>query len=209
MRRCVILLDGAEKPEAMRRELGKDDVLVAVDRAVDTCMALDRAPAVAVLGDGTASEKATDWAAFSGVPREEYRPRDGTSGLEVALEWALTSGDVTAVDIVNAFGRGPAEDAARLLAFANLRTDTPVAILTAGQRITVLSGGYTLNGKQGLEFSLVPLDAGSAITVKNGKHDLVHRSLAPGSAVLLRQKLASPTANLLVTSGRFLVYLPR
>ena len=210
VKRCVIVLDGTEKTDALRRELAKDDVVVAVDRGLDICFTLDRAPAVAVLAAGGATDKASDWAAFSGVAREEYRPKDGAAGFEVALEWALTSEGVGSVDVLNAFGRGAAEDAARLLAFAHLAAgDTPVALLTAAQRITVLTGGYTLNGKAGVEFSLVPLEPASAITVKNGKHEVVHRKLAPGSGVLLKQKLDGATANLTVTAGRFLAYLPR
>lgn len=210
MPRCVIVLDGTEKTDALRRELGKDDLVVAVDRGLDACFTLDRPPAVAILGDGSASDRATDWAAFSGAEREDYRPAGGLSGFELALEWALTSGEVGAVDVVNVFGRGIADDASRLLTFAHPRGATvPVTLLTDKQRILVLSGGYTLNGKPRVEFCLVPLDAGSAITIKNGKHELTHVALAPGSGVLLHQKLEAATANLLVTQGRFLAYLPR
>lgn len=208
MKRCVILLDGSEKNEALRRELAPGDALVAVDRGLEICFALDRAPALAVLGDGTCSEKATDWASFSGVAREDYRPRDGASGFEVALEWALTTDGIGSVDVLNALGRSPADDAARLLTFARHRGTAPLALLTAAQRAFVLAGGYTLNGKPGQEFSLVPLDPRSAITVRNGKHELAV-GLEPGSGVLVRQKLEAATANLTVTAGAFLLFVPR
>lgn len=206
----MILLDGAEKNEALRRELSPGDTIVAVDRGLEICFALDRAPRLAVLGDGTCSDKAADWASFSGVAREDYRPRDGSSGLELALEWALTTGGIDSVDILNAFGRGPAEDAARLLTFARHRgTPVPLALLTAAARAFVLTGGYTLNGKPGQEFSLVPVDAGSAVTVKNGKHELALGKLGAGSGALVRQKLEAATANLTVSAGAFLLFVPR
>lgn len=210
MKRCVILLDGPEKTESIKRELAKDDLLVAVDRGLDTCFTLDRPPAVAFLGDGNASDRAMDWAAFSGAAREEYRPRDGQSGFELALEWAQTSGDVNEIVVLNLLGRTAADDAARMFTFARAHgSDLPLTLLTEKQRVFVLAGGYTLNGKPKDEFSLIPLDAGSAIHVKNGKVDFTIKGLAPGSGVLLRQKLEAATANLHVTAGRFLAYLPR
>lgn len=210
MKRCVIMLDGPEKTDAIKRELAKDDVIVAVDRGLDTCFTLDRPPAVAILGDGNASDRACDWAAFSGAAREEYRPRDGSSGFELALEWALTADDVGSVDVLNALGRTATDDLSRMLIFTRDRGETvPLHLLTEKQRVFVLSGGYTLNGKPKDEFSLLPLDPGSAVHVRNGKSDLVLAKLAAGSGVLLRQKLEGATANLTVTAGRFLAYLPR
>jgi thiamine pyrophosphokinase len=204
VKRCVILLDGAEKNDAIRKELAPADIVVAVDRAVETCFALDRPPKVAFLGDGTCSEKAADWASFSGVEREDYRPRDGSSGFELALEWALTTDGIGSVDVVNALGRSPADDAARLFAFARHHASpVPLALLTAAQRAFVLSGGYTLNGKAGHEFSLIPLTEGSSATVKNGKQDFVAKG------ALVRQKLEAATANLTVSSGHFLLFVPR
>lgn len=209
MKRCVILLDGPEKTESIKRELVKDDLVVAVDRGLDTCFTLDRPPAVAFLGDGNASDRAMDWAAFSGAAREEYKPRDGQSGFELALEWALTSSEVNDVLVLNALGRTHADDAARMLTFCHVVTELPLTMLTEKQRIFRLAGGYTVNGKPKDEFSLIPLDAGSGIHIKNGKADYTVKGLAPGSAVLLRCKLEAATANLTVTAGRFLAYLPR
>lgn len=200
----MILLDGAEKNDAIRKELAAGDVVVAVDRALETCFALDRPPKVAILGDGTCSDKAADWASFSGVEREDYRPRDGSSGFELALEWALTTDGIGAVDVLNALGRSPADDAARLLAFTQHRAaPVPLSLLTAGQRAFVLSGGYTLNGKAGQEFSLIPLEPGSSVTVKNGKQDFASKG------ALVHQKLESATANLTVRSGHVLLFVPR
>jgi hypothetical protein len=210
MKRCVLVLDGPEKNETLRKEFEPSDVVVAVDEGLSVCLALNRPPRVAFFDPGTVAENASDWAAFVGVEREEYRPSDGQDGLELALEWALTTPDLDEIAVVNALGRSPALDLARLTTVARHRDgDRAVTVLTATHRYSILSRSTTINGRPGLELALIPMaPTGSAVRIVNGRESR-HADLQQGSTVLTHLKLKEKVANLEVSQGWFLLVVPR
>ena len=210
MKRCLIVLDGPEKNDVLRREIDPSDLVVTVDGGLAVCFALNRPPQVAFLDPRTAPEKAADWAAFVGVEREEYSRTGSQDGLDLALEWAFTGPGIDAIDIVNALGASSAIDHARLATLARVRDGgRPAQILTASHRYAILQASLTINGRPGVDFSLIPLDpGGSTVRIVNGR-ETRHANLSSGTTVLMHQKLKDKIANLEVTAGYFLLVAPR
>lgn len=210
MARCLVVLEGKGVDRPMGQEIKQAGLVVTVDRGLDVAFELETPVKVAFIGRSKPKDKVRDWAMFSMTKIEDYGTAQGQDGLELALEWALTTPGIRGVDVLNLFTSDPLLDHARLHTVARHHNpEIPVQVLESRHRWTVLDGEFTLNGKAGEVFSLLPISEEPVeLVLKNGD-EVHHKGLGRGNTILVDRKMALNVANIRVLKGAVLARLPR
>lgn len=210
MSRCIIVLEGKGLDRPMGQEVKQAGVLVTVDRGLDVAFELEAPVRMAFVGRSKPRDKVRDWAMFSMTKIEDYGTAQGQDGLELALEWALTTPGIRSVDIVNAFTTDPLVDHGRLLLLARHHdAEIPIQVLESKHRWFALAGEFTLNAKAGETFSLLPISEEPVeLTMMNG-NEVHHKNLGRGNTALLDRKMARDVANVRIQKGMVLARFPR
>lgn len=209
--RCIIVLEGKGLDRPMGQEVRQASVLVTVDRGLDVAFELEATVKIAFVGRSKPKDKVRDWAMFSMTRFENYGTGQGQDGAELALEWALTTPGIRAVDLVNAFTGDPLVDHGRLLLLARHHSsEITLQVLESRHRWMAIDAEYTLNGKAGELFSLLPVSEDPVeLTLKNGDETVNFKDLGRGNTVLVDRKMSKDVANIRVQQGMVLARFPR
>jgi thiamine pyrophosphokinase len=207
MKRALIFANGElPEPEAARRRLRPDDLLIAADGGARHCRTLGRQPQL-VIGDldslPTAERAALEAA---GVPFERHRAEKDETDLELALLAAVRAG-ADQLAVLGALGGRLDMTLANVLllthpAFANVRVELWHGRQTAW---LIRPPGAGIAGQAGDTLSLIPLNGDArGVTLTGLAYPLRDETLLAGPARGVSNTLTGPAAQVTVRAGLLL-----
>lgn len=211
--RIIVFANGElEDPEALRRLIRPDDLIIAADGGALHCRNLGLKPS-AVVGDldslPVEEQKRLE---TLGVEMLKYPARKDFTDLELALQKALESG-AEEILIAGAMGGRWDMSMANVLLLASLDCEgKDVRLVDGRQEIMVLRGGgeLTVRGAPGDVFSLMPLGSKAVgITLEGFEYPLVEATVKRGSTIGVSNVLTGNRGVVHLKEGLLLCFLTR
>ncbi len=204
--RVVLFANGdLPNPERLKAQIGKEDILIAVDGGLTHMIALDLSPSL-IIGDlDSADPEDVQWFQSRGVEVRKFPVDKDETDLELALEAALKM-NPTSILVAGALGKRLDQTLGSIFLLTKTSLKGMDFRLVDGIReVFLIRDSASITGKSGQRLSLIPLNEPAVGVRTTGlKHPLRHETLYPDKTRGISNYLTDTSATVTLDQGLLL-----